>query len=50
VKGLEKRRSDADYDPPLDTEFATMFVIETDEEVRRFVQEYGPAKGAKDEA
>jgi len=45
---MEKRRLEADYDPPLDTEFATMFVMETDEEVRRSVQEYGPAKGAKD--
>jgi len=38
---------DIKYDPPLDPEFATMFVIETDEEVRRFVHEYGPAKRGK---
>jgi hypothetical protein len=37
---MEGRRSDtkkSDYDPPLDRECGVMYVLETKEEVRRFV-------------
>jgi hypothetical protein len=33
------------YDPPLDKDCGIMFVLETEEEVRRFVAAYGAAGG-----
>jgi hypothetical protein len=36
---------DADYEPPLDKQCGIMFVLETEEEVRRFVAAYGATGG-----
>ena len=38
-KGLAVK--ELDYDPPLDKECGIMFVLETEEEVRRFVSANG---------
>jgi hypothetical protein len=43
----ERKVMDPDYEPPLDKVFGVICMLETDEEVRRFVEAYGTEEDAR---